>query len=240
MDAGELVPDDVIIGLVTERLQDDDTAAGFILDGFPRTSAQAVALDAELSKLVVRWTPPCSSMWIPRSSWPVSPPVACAATAATSAAPPTATPAPSAAARCTSATTTTRPRCATVSTCTRRPRAADRLLPRLRAARHHRRRSRSERGVRRRQGGLRPVGRRACSPEPVGGRPWSPLFCRALSFCLRGLTEVSPYERECASVSFVRADQVMPLRYNSLHAHCAREHSLHLRTFHARLPRAPC
>lgn len=51
MDAGDLVPDDVIIGLVTERLQDDDTAAGFILDGFPRTSAQAVALDAELSKL---------------------------------------------------------------------------------------------------------------------------------------------------------------------------------------------
>jgi adenylate kinase len=51
MDAGDLVPDDVIIGLVTERLQDDDTANGFILDGFPRTSAQAVALDAELSKL---------------------------------------------------------------------------------------------------------------------------------------------------------------------------------------------
>ena len=51
MDAGDLVPDDVIIGLVTERLQDDDTAAGFILDGFPRTSAQAVALDAELGKL---------------------------------------------------------------------------------------------------------------------------------------------------------------------------------------------
>jgi adenylate kinase len=51
MDAGELVPDDVIIGLVTERLQDADTENGFILDGFPRTSAQAVALDAELSKL---------------------------------------------------------------------------------------------------------------------------------------------------------------------------------------------
>ncbi|MEG0072368.1 MAG: adenylate kinase [Gordonibacter sp.] len=51
MDAGDLVPDDVIIGLVTERLQDADTKAGFILDGFPRTSAQAVALDAELSKL---------------------------------------------------------------------------------------------------------------------------------------------------------------------------------------------
>lgn len=51
MDAGELVPDDVIIGLVLERLQEPDTANGFILDGFPRTSAQAVALDAELGKL---------------------------------------------------------------------------------------------------------------------------------------------------------------------------------------------
>ena len=51
MDAGDLVPDDVIIGLVTERLQEPDTEAGFILDGFPRTSAQAVALDAELTKL---------------------------------------------------------------------------------------------------------------------------------------------------------------------------------------------
>ena len=51
MDAGELVPDDVIIGLVTERLQDPDTAEGFILDGFPRTSIQAVALDGELSGL---------------------------------------------------------------------------------------------------------------------------------------------------------------------------------------------
>ena len=51
MDAGDLVPDDVIIGLVTERLQEPDTEAGFILDGFPRTSAQAVALDAELGKL---------------------------------------------------------------------------------------------------------------------------------------------------------------------------------------------
>lgn len=51
MDAGELVPDDVIIGLVTERLQDPDTEKGFILDGFPRTSTQAVALDGELSKL---------------------------------------------------------------------------------------------------------------------------------------------------------------------------------------------
>lgn len=51
MDAGELVPDDVIIGLVIDRLQNEDTKTGFILDGFPRTSAQAVALDAELAKL---------------------------------------------------------------------------------------------------------------------------------------------------------------------------------------------
>ena len=51
MDAGDLVPDDVIIGLVTERLSEPDTQKGFILDGFPRTSAQAVSLDAELSKL---------------------------------------------------------------------------------------------------------------------------------------------------------------------------------------------
>lgn len=51
MDAGDLVPDDVIIGLVIDRLQAPDTDNGFILDGFPRTSAQAVALDAELGKL---------------------------------------------------------------------------------------------------------------------------------------------------------------------------------------------
>ncbi|MDR0514457.1 MAG: adenylate kinase [Coriobacteriaceae bacterium] len=51
MDAGELVPDDVIIGLVAERLQAPDTDKGFILDGFPRTSVQAVALDGELARL---------------------------------------------------------------------------------------------------------------------------------------------------------------------------------------------
>lgn len=51
MDAGELVPDAVVIGLVKDRLQQPDTEAGFILDGFPRTTAQAVALDAELDAL---------------------------------------------------------------------------------------------------------------------------------------------------------------------------------------------
>lgn len=51
MDAGDLVPDEVVIGLVKERLQDEDTQKGFILDGFPRTSTQAVALDSELANL---------------------------------------------------------------------------------------------------------------------------------------------------------------------------------------------
>ena len=51
IDAGDLVPDGLVIDLVKERLQDKDTEKGFILDGFPRTSTQAVALDSELSKL---------------------------------------------------------------------------------------------------------------------------------------------------------------------------------------------
>jgi adenylate kinase len=49
MDAGELVPDEVVIGIVTERLTEPDCAVGFILDGFPRTVAQADALDAALA-----------------------------------------------------------------------------------------------------------------------------------------------------------------------------------------------
>jgi adenylate kinase len=50
-DAGELVPDDLMIDLIRERLQSPDTEAGFILDGFPRTMAQADALDAMLSEI---------------------------------------------------------------------------------------------------------------------------------------------------------------------------------------------
>lgn len=46
MDAGELVPDEVIIGIVTERLAEPDCAKGYILDGVPRTIAQAEALEA--------------------------------------------------------------------------------------------------------------------------------------------------------------------------------------------------
>lgn len=50
MDAGGLVPDDVVIGLVEERISRDDCAKGFILDGFPRTIPQAEAL-AKITKL---------------------------------------------------------------------------------------------------------------------------------------------------------------------------------------------
>jgi adenylate kinase len=45
MEAGNLVSDDVVIGVVRERLSRDDARAGFVLDGFPRTVPQAVALD---------------------------------------------------------------------------------------------------------------------------------------------------------------------------------------------------
>jgi adenylate kinase len=49
MDSGRLVPDDLIIGMIKNRLDEKDADRGFILDGFPRTTAQAVALDVLLS-----------------------------------------------------------------------------------------------------------------------------------------------------------------------------------------------
>lgn len=51
MDAGELVPDSVVIGIVKDRLQEPDTAKGFLMDGFPRTIPQAEALDEVLEGL---------------------------------------------------------------------------------------------------------------------------------------------------------------------------------------------
>ena len=50
MDQGLLVPDELVIDIVKDRLAKDDCKNGFLLDGFPRTVAQAVSLDAELNK----------------------------------------------------------------------------------------------------------------------------------------------------------------------------------------------
>ena len=50
MDGGNLVSDDIVVGIVSERLKDDDLANGFILDGFPRTVGQAKSLDKMLEE----------------------------------------------------------------------------------------------------------------------------------------------------------------------------------------------
>jgi adenylate kinase len=51
MDRGDLVPDEVIVGMIGERIDSDEAADGFILDGFPRTAPQAEALAAKLGEL---------------------------------------------------------------------------------------------------------------------------------------------------------------------------------------------
>jgi adenylate kinase len=51
MDKGELVPDSVVLGMVKERLGQDDCKKGYILDGFPRNTAQAEALDGILNDM---------------------------------------------------------------------------------------------------------------------------------------------------------------------------------------------
>jgi adenylate kinase len=56
MDRGELVPDEVMIGVIAERLEREEASDGFILDGFPRTVPQAEALDDEMEKLGRRLT----------------------------------------------------------------------------------------------------------------------------------------------------------------------------------------
>jgi adenylate kinase len=50
MEAGKLVPDDLVVGIAMDHLQQSDPARGFVLDGFPRTIPQAQALDAALKK----------------------------------------------------------------------------------------------------------------------------------------------------------------------------------------------
>lgn len=54
MDKGLLVPDEVVVSIVKDRLTKDDCKEGFLLDGFPRTLEQADALDKELSKLGIK------------------------------------------------------------------------------------------------------------------------------------------------------------------------------------------
>jgi len=54
MDAGELVPDDLVIRMISVRIDEPDCAEGFLLDGFPRTTAQAGALDAMLAEKGLR------------------------------------------------------------------------------------------------------------------------------------------------------------------------------------------
>ena len=51
MDAGELVSDEIVLGMIRERLQQPDTESGFVLDGFPRNLNQAEALESELADL---------------------------------------------------------------------------------------------------------------------------------------------------------------------------------------------
>ncbi len=133
MDAGDLVPDSLIIDLMDERLREPDCEKGFILDGFPRTTAQAVALD----DMLVRLERPLDAALLVD----VDPEVIikrlterrcckeCGYIGTAADAPP----ARSAAAKCISAMTTTRPRFATASTSTPRARAPLSTTTRVRA-----------------------------------------------------------------------------------------------------------
>ena len=59
MDSGALVTDEIVVGIIADRIKEDDCARGFILDGFPRTVEQSKMLDAELAKTARR----CPGCW---------------------------------------------------------------------------------------------------------------------------------------------------------------------------------
>ena len=59
MDRGEYVPDDVVVEMVMDRLDEPDAEKGFILDGFPRTVPQAEALDARARASRAARSPRC-------------------------------------------------------------------------------------------------------------------------------------------------------------------------------------
>ena len=67
MDKGQLVSDDIIIGLVKERLTQPDCANGFLFDGFPRTIPQAEALQAAAFRSILFW----KSLFLMKKSSPV-------------------------------------------------------------------------------------------------------------------------------------------------------------------------
>lgn len=54
MDQGQLVPDEIVVGVVTERLRKPDTSKGFLLDGFPRNANQAEALDKVVEHMSIK------------------------------------------------------------------------------------------------------------------------------------------------------------------------------------------
>ena len=59
MDAGNLVPDEMVLGMIEQRIAQSDAARGFVLDGYPRNSKQAEDLDAPLGSTAGRSTSPC-------------------------------------------------------------------------------------------------------------------------------------------------------------------------------------